>query len=109
MENGWLVFYETAGICWSPHACRCIGGGPSVAEADSHPLPPSGRVAHPMFDPEMTAMLPRAAVTVEWSRPNLPHPICPALYGWYTELLVRLNTHLQYLPSPRRMMSWLGH
>ncbi|XP_073727427.1 RIMS-binding protein 2 isoform X2 [Misgurnus anguillicaudatus] len=51
-------------------------GGAPLSEADSDVLPPSGRVVTPEFDPEMVAVLSRAAETVglEWVNPPQPEP-----------------------------------
>ncbi|XP_073725199.1 receptor-type tyrosine-protein phosphatase beta [Misgurnus anguillicaudatus] len=48
----------------------------SSSDTDTDPLLPSGRVGAPVFDPEMAAMLARAAETVgvEWRAPPPPAP-----------------------------------
>lgn len=58
-------------------------GGLSASDVDPDPLPPSGRVAGPAFDPEMAAMLARAAAAVglEWTEPPPPEP--SRLDDWY--------------------------
>ncbi len=62
---------------WWPDVGRCIGGRAlSSGDDDSAALPPSGVVALSEPDPEMTAMLSRAAenVGLVWNPPPRPDP-----------------------------------
>ena len=54
-----------------------------LSDEDSAALPPSGTVAKPESDPEMAAMLSRAAemVGLEWNPPPRPEP--SRLDDWY--------------------------
>lgn len=58
-------------------------GEPSLSDVESDPLPPSGRLAGAALDPEIAAMLARAAGTVgvEWHQPSPPEP--SHLDDWY--------------------------
>ena len=59
------------------------GGLDSSGSEDAAALPPSGAPALPVSDPEMTAMLSRAAVSIglEWNPP--PHPDHSRMDEWF--------------------------
>ncbi|KAL0172214.1 hypothetical protein M9458_032525, partial [Cirrhinus mrigala] len=71
------VRYQSS-LWWLPWMTRCRWEGErmSSGDEDSAALPPLGVAALPESDPEMAAMLSRAAVSVgfEWNPPPCPEP-----------------------------------
>ncbi|CAM4658889.1 unnamed protein product [Leuciscus chuanchicus] len=84
------------------------GGTDFSADDDSAPLPPSGVPAVPETDPEMMAMLSRAAngVGLVWNHPPCPEP--SRLDGWYLGV-ARAGIHgvsvAQHTQTPLRAAS----
>ncbi len=85
------------------------GDGLGSGEDDSAALPPSGRVALPESDPELTAMLSRAAESIGLLyRLKPPSPECSRLDDWFLGRRPNIGNRLRFLSSRKCMRRWLG-
>ncbi len=85
------------------------GDGLGSGEDDSAALPPSGRVALPESDPELIAMLSRAAESIGLLyRLKPPSPECSRLDDWFLGRRPNIGNRLRFLSSRKCMRRWLG-